>query len=318
MRYSNPFRPYEPESSPTSLSRRPNSEQPQNGHGSAFSVQQPIYYPHILAKIERRARNPDTNQRDIIVDFPYDGDATVYDGFDDEDDYEEYEDDTPIDGGIVVPDRSIVTDIGGLVVVPQDRVALITDRIQRVTKYPYNMETVPSIAGDRYQAAAYSDQYVRITQGLEGLMEDDELAYILSHEVAHLEHKDHQRSTDSAGAIFDRNYGALSRLNTELKQKGWGIIRRGLVMAFGGVAVAGASYVEYQSESRNMEEEADMRALEIMTQAGYNPKAAPEAISKLYGGNPPSHTFTQALTSSHPEPRSRVRYLEEELRKKNR
>lgn len=88
-------------------------------------------------------------------------------------------------------------------------------------------------------------------------------------------------------------------------------------MAFGGVAVTGASYVEYQHGSRKREEEADLRALEIMTQAGYNPNAAPESIRKVFGGRPPSYTFTETLTASHPEPTQRVRYLEEEVRKRD-
>ncbi len=308
--------PYEPKTSPTSLGNPSNPQSQDTRYSSPISAHEPVYYPHVLDKIQRRATNSDPN-KDIIIDFPYDGNVMAYDDFDNEVDYEEYEYDTYDDSGIIVPDKSIVTDIGGIVGVPQDRVALISDRIQSVTKYPYNMETVPSIAGDKLQAAAYSDQYVRITQGLEGLMEDDELAYIISHEVAHLEHKDHQRRAESVGAIFDRNFGALDKLNSELKQRGWGIIRRGLVMAFGGVAVAGASYVEYQYGSRKREEEADMRALEIMTQAGYNPDAAPDAMKKLFGGRPYSYTLTESLTASHPEPTQRVRYLEKEARNRN-
>jgi Zn-dependent protease with chaperone function len=94
--------------------------------------------------------------------------------------------------------------------------------------------------------------------------DEDELAFVVAHEFAHLELGHHERIKAGTGALFDRWYDRLSE-----EEKG----RPGLAARFRAENLAALDALQ-----QPMEDEADERALPLMHAAGYRRSRAPSAM----------------------------------------
>jgi predicted Zn-dependent protease len=141
--------------------------------------------------------------------------------------------------------------------------------------------------------------FVLISTGLlRRLSNEDEVAAILAHEVAHIE-KRHGLSSISPG-----------KLNEALKALGVvaGSLYCGQVVQQA-LAVLNATVNELvdtlvtRGFSREQEYEGDQRAVSILQRAGYDPHALIGALESL---EHPDHNFTGGWFSTHPSPEDRI------------
>ena len=189
------------------------------------------------------------------------------------------------------------------------RVERVAHQIREVVQAKFSIGETDHIEGDRMQAIARPDGSVKVTRELVGRMTDDELAFIVAHEVAHIEKehgKKHQGLVDAELAALK---AGLQTADRELQEKGAGLIKRTAAQIVGG-AVGGAGVVlAARQVSQKHETEADERAIEIVKEAGYNESASVTAYQKLHGGSVPEIGIVQSVISTHPAPRKRHQHL---------
>ncbi len=161
---------------------------------------------------------------------------------------------------------------------------------QAGTSYRWRFGVVRS---DAINAFAMPGGYVLVASGLIKTLEsEDELAFILAHEVAHVARRHHyqvvqrQRLADQAA----RGLQTVTQdgETAKLAQASGQIYARGL--------------------DKTAEFEADRLGVEIMTRAGYDPAAALNVLDKLQRlkGNDPR---AELLFSTHPSPAERMDML---------
>ncbi|WP_291321685.1 M48 family metalloprotease [Desulfonatronospira sp.] len=142
--------------------------------------------------------------------------------------------------------------------------------------------------------------YMVLFSGMITRMEtESELAYIMSHELAHITQRHVARNIErskkiSAGALLGIIAGALVGADA------------GQTLAVGSIAGAQSAFLSY---SREDEREADHIGMNYLIQAGYNPEGAVSALQKIRrlqffaGGDIPSYM------STHPGVDERINYL---------
>jgi predicted Zn-dependent protease len=143
---------------------------------------------------------------------------------------------------------------------------------------------------DSVNAFATPGGFVMVTAGLvKQLQNEDELAFVLAHEVAHVLRRHHyrvvlrQRLAETAAKNLQATTGDVG--NSALSQASAQIYARGL--------------------DKSSEFEADRIGVELMTQAGYDPAAAMgvlERLQRLKGDDPRA----ELLFSTHPSPAERL------------
>jgi predicted Zn-dependent protease len=143
---------------------------------------------------------------------------------------------------------------------------------------------------DSVNAFATPGGFVTVTAGLvKQLQNEDELAFVLAHEVAHVLRRHHyrvvlrQRLAETAAKNLQAATGDAG--NSALSQASAQIYARGL--------------------DKNSEFEADRIGVELMTQAGYDPAAAMgvlERLQRLKGDDPRA----ELLFATHPSPAERL------------
>lgn len=137
--------------------------------------------------------------------------------------------------------------------------------------------------------------FVLVTTGLLRLLDnEDELAGVLAHEIAHVTRQHHYQAV-----IRQRNAeAAMKGLQDDLGKD-----------AAEFATLTRASAVLYaRGLDKNLEYEADMIGVQLMTIAGYDPSAHLSVLEKLHiaGSNDSRMTL---LVSTHPSARERIDYL---------
>lgn len=148
-------------------------------------------------------------------------------------------------------------------------------------------------------AWASGDGRLGVTSGmLAALEEEDELAFVIAHEVSHLQGGHHlrQRNQASLGGLL----GALAAKALGGKEKA---VKLGVELGAG--LLAG-------SESRQDEYEADKNALILVQKAGFRPEAAVAVLKRLQSryGNGDAKVPVIGWFASHPDTGNRVKRLE--------
>lgn len=173
------------------------------------------------------------------------------------------------------------------------RVRQIGRRLAAVAEdadYPFEFHVVES---GEVNAFALPGGFVYVFRGLLQLSpNDDALAFVIAHEVSHVTRRHSIRQ-------FEKNLLLSAGITAVLAGTG--------ASGFGRVsnvvqAVASLSF------TRNDEADADEYGIRILTKAGYNPMAAPEAMElvKRAAGDDKS---TPTLLRSHPAPDKRIKML---------
>lgn len=149
------------------------------------------------------------------------------------------------------------------------------------------------IQSDSVNAFAMPGGYVLVSSGLlKSLESEDELAFVVAHEVAHVARRHHyqvvQRQRLAEQAAKGLQTLAQDSDTAKLAQASGQIYARGL--------------------DKSAEFEADRLGVEYMTKVGYDPAAALSVLEKLQRmkGNDPR---TELLFSTHPSPAERLDML---------
>ena len=149
------------------------------------------------------------------------------------------------------------------------------------------------IKSDAINAFAMPGGYILLSSGLlKSLDSEDELAFVLAHELSHVARRHHyqvvqrQRLADQAA----KGLQAVTQDGDTAK----------LAQASGQIYARGLD--------KTAEFESDRLGVEIMTRAGYDPAAAINVLEKLQrlSGNDPR---TELLFSTHPSPAERLDML---------
>jgi predicted Zn-dependent protease len=134
---------------------------------------------------------------------------------------------------------------------------------------------------------------------LQATQNDAQLAAVVGHEIGHLQ-ADHPQERISSEVATQ---GAVQLVSAALQ-----VGNVGYANAIAGALGAGAQYGVLLPYSRNQELEADRVGLELMAQAGYDPREALafwQGMQQQGGGEPP------AFLSTHPAAGDRIEQLQE-------
>lgn len=142
-------------------------------------------------------------------------------------------------------------------------------------------------------AFAMADGTVRVYSGLMDIMTDDELRFVIGHEIGHVYHGHSKEKLKTAYATAAARQGVAAAGGTAGR------------LAAGQLGALGQQIINAQF-SQAEEKQADQYGLEFLKRNGYSPKAAPAALRKLGGGG-------GGLTSSHPGSEERAAALEKAM-----
>ncbi len=140
--------------------------------------------------------------------------------------------------------------------------------------------------------------YVGVTGGLLRLrLSRDELAFVLSHELAHIELGHYQQKIDEVTKIY-----VIAAVLGILSQGQYNALRDPNFVTVARIALA--------AYSRDQETQADARGVRLMRSAGFDPQASISALLKI---NPLGLSGTGDLFDSHPSTAQRISRLQTEV-----
>lgn len=148
---------------------------------------------------------------------------------------------------------------------------------------------------DAYNAAAFPGGFIYATKGLMQGMTDEELAFVIGHEIGHVEGRHSIKQLESAQM---RRLGLIA---IALGAGGGNINDSTAALVQLTDAVIGSQY------SKNDESESDRYGMQTMAKVNYDPTFALSAFQKLAsqaGGGTPD--FLNTLLGSHPLPKDRI------------
>jgi predicted Zn-dependent protease len=165
-------------------------------------------------------------------------------------------------------------------------------------RYPYSFD----VANYReVNAFALPGGPVWVHRGLiDAARSESQLVGVLAHEVAHIANR-HAAEQITKGTFANVGLGLLAALlgdgtGSQIAQLSAGLAAQATMMKF----------------SRDDEREADLKALQYMKRAGYDPRGMVEFLQVLRAQQGRDPGSVQTFFSSHPAPADRVRRLQEE------
>ncbi len=165
---------------------------------------------------------------------------------------------------------------------PEARLTAVVDKLQQASGQKIEVAYVDI---EQPLAAAASDG-VLITRGfIECTRNDDELAFTVAHEFGHVEHNDTERRSVAKKEILERA--------AEICENHRGGAIKNLLLLGGALAVV---YLSDKKVNRDREREADDRAAELATKAGFDAVKGAEIVRRT--GN--HRTVLEQLKASHP------------------
>jgi beta-barrel assembly-enhancing protease len=177
---------------------------------------------------------------------------------------------------------SYVNDVGQVVALASDR------------PYTYGGYHFVVLDTEEVNALACPGGIIFITRGmLQKLTNEEELAAILAHEVAHVDHKDGLASIQKS-----RWAEAVSILGTEAAKQVTGADVAKLLSLFEGSVNDVTKTLLVKGYSRSQEEAADQGALTYLHRLGYNPYGLPDVLGRLAQQQPSGGG--QGIFATHP------------------
>ncbi len=145
-------------------------------------------------------------------------------------------------------------------------------------------------------AFALADGSIRVYSGLMDIMTDDELLFIIGHEIGHVKKGHHKKALQMAYSASAARKGAAATGGAT------GAIAHGMIGDF-------AEKLINAQFSQSEEKEADDYGLMFLKKNKYMGKGAVSSLEKLAGLGGGNH----GILSSHPEPKKRAKRIEEQL-----
>lgn len=164
-------------------------------------------------------------------------------------------------------------------------------RLERVRKIKYPIEIIEDL--NIGKCAAYEGKIRITTSAIENLSEE-ELAFIIAHEEAHLDKKHGEKKLEYINScikeiddvVYDEKYGFFSKL-------------------LGIVFLGGVSVMVSPLKSKRHEIEADLEAKKRMIEAGYSQEDVTKFLDRIGGSS------SERYFSSHPTNQLRKNMLKE-------
>lgn len=150
-------------------------------------------------------------------------------------------------------------------------------------------------------AMATPDGSIHVTRGLASRFPDDELRFVLGHEITHVE-KRHTKQ------LLERNMTAQAGGNLLL-------ILLGNKSPAARIGVQGAGFWLAMKYSREFEYQADEGGMELLSKGGWDPETGPKALKHLFQLSKQSPNLLSQYFGSHPLPAERILHAEEFARK---
>ena len=149
---------------------------------------------------------------------------------------------------------------------------------------------------------------VRVFAGLMDIMSDDEIRFILGHEIGHVKHGHRKARMKRAYAAS----AAAKAANTGVRAATSSNVGGVAAVVGSNLAMGLISDVIKGQFSQGDETESDEFGLHLLTKYENNKEAAVTALLKLGGeaGVDGSGDFLTDITSSHPDPRSRAEHIQ--------
>lgn len=181
------------------------------------------------------------------------------------------------------------------------RLQKIVSHLYRVAprkEIPYEFKVLDT---DVFNACACPGGFIFINRGVMESCTDGELAYIVSHEMAHCAHS-HSFNQMKKTKLLD--FGAKFATIFLSKDKKTDI------------AINLTHKVLTTKFSRSDEKQSDMDAISYMHGAGYNPAGAVSALEKMKKMGEPMPRFLNTMMGSHPPTVDRIDYVKDLIGKK--
>lgn len=173
------------------------------------------------------------------------------------------------------------------------RLNKVTEKLKSVNGIPLNYKVymTPEI-----NANATPDGSVRVYSGLMDKMNDDELRFVIGHEIGHvaLGHSKKAMQVAYTTAAAKDAIGAVSPLGGAITDSQLGAL--------------GEQFVNSQF-SQSQESDADAYSMKFLKENGYNTKAAGSALRKLATPGE-SGGLMNAMFSTHPDPMKRAEKMD--------
>ncbi len=155
---------------------------------------------------------------------------------------------------------------------------------------------------DEINAFAAPGGFILVTRGMLRICRtEDELAAVLAHEIAHVQHRHGLQSIRRS-----RWTGAVATLAAETAKTLGSEELAELTQAFEGVISDITATLVNRGYSRAFEREADRSAVRILARTGYDPRALVTMLEQMETRLPASGP---GFTKTHPPPRSRIREI---------
>lgn len=149
-------------------------------------------------------------------------------------------------------------------------------------------------------ALAVPGGFIYATRGLMEQMPDRELAFVLAHEIQHVEKRHSIRQLE---ASLYRQVGLAAALQ---------LLTGGRISQGTANTIALANMVVANRYTQDMEREADSDGIRMMARAGLDPRGAVDALRTLQRNNKSSMPkFLNSLVGTHPLNQDRIRHAEE-------
>ncbi len=149
-------------------------------------------------------------------------------------------------------------------------------------------------------ALAVPGGFIYATRGLMEKMPDRELAFVLAHEIQHVEKRHSIRQLE---ASLYRQLGLAAAIR---------LLTGGRVSEGTANTIALANMVVANRYTQDMEREADSDGIRMMARAGFDPMGAVDALRTLQRHNKGSMPkFLNSLVGTHPLTQDRIRHAEE-------
>jgi Zn-dependent protease with chaperone function len=181
--------------------------------------------------------------------------------------------------------RQVVADVRPFELTADPSLDAIGARLVQVAErkeLPWRFWVIEGMEG--YNAFAAPGGFVFITRKYYEKLNDDEAAFVIGHEIAHIDLRHYEKQ------VRRRHRADLGHLLINVITKGEG--------AWSTAADLGATaYVTHYS--RALEKEADLTGYHYAEAAGYNARAAVSALAKL-GEQPNLHPWIVNIFSTHP------------------
>jgi Zn-dependent protease with chaperone function len=186
-----------------------------------------------------------------------------------------------------------------------DRVRTIMDRL-RPAHIPASALRVRVVRTKEWNASAMANGAIWVYTGLMEAMDDNELAIVLGHELAHYTYEHSRRKLTSS----KNTWGQILATGGQVA----GAMVGGTTGQLAGMAGQLGASALLTGYSREFEDQADRAGLRYVYEGGYDPKQGPALWTKFKEKYGETDQISNFFTGDHSRPTERIKNIEQQLK----